>query len=227
MDATNFGATKIPTISFGQAVKNFYSKCFDFSGRARRSEFWWAQLYIVIATSIFSVIISLISDKLVGLGIALIIIYSIHIFLADLSLTIRRLHDIDKSGWVICVNFIPYIGSLIQLYFCCQDSTIGPNRWGESPKYPILEGSSEEDYENVKLSAWSYIWPFLLLIVPFCFFRLVVDTNRLDDNDIKEFEQIIESDSTLMIDDSDSLGLITDSTDFEVLSDSAETVSSK
>ncbi len=148
MDATNFGATKIPTISFGQAVKNFYSKCFDFSGRARRSEYWWAQLYIVIATFIFNAIISFFSNESISLSIS--IIYFIHLFLADLSLTIRRLHDIDKSGWVICVNFIPTIGTLIQLYFCCQDSTIGPNRWGESPKYPILEGSSEEDYENVE-----------------------------------------------------------------------------
>ena len=67
----------------------------------------------------------------------LVIILSIYFlitFIPSIAVTVRRLHDVDKSGWWYLINFVPYIGSFILLIFVCTDSVNRPNKWGENPK---------------------------------------------------------------------------------------------
>ena len=182
---TNDYLTSNPTISFGQAVKNFYSKYFDFKSRARRSEFWWAQLYIVIVINVFLNAILFIPevseffDTVIIICILLSILFLIPI--PWLSLTIRRLHDIGKSGWYILLFLIPIIGVIIVLVFCLMDSTKGKNDWGVSPKYSVLDTSP--DRISKKFNTWSYIWPFLLLIVSlFITIMLFLEDKRSNDD---------------------------------------------
>lgn len=66
---------------------------------------------------------------LIVLGITLLAIV-----IPSLAVQVRRFHDLDKSGWFILLNFIPYIGSIIVLVFMCMDGTRGPNRFGDDPK---------------------------------------------------------------------------------------------
>jgi uncharacterized membrane protein YhaH (DUF805 family) len=55
-------------------------------------------------------------------------------FLPSLAVTVRRLHDTDRSGWWILLNLIPIVGALIVLIFTCLDGTPGDNRFGPNPK---------------------------------------------------------------------------------------------
>lgn len=114
-------------VSMGKAISNFFSKYATFSGRSRRSEYWWFQLFnliVYIGLSFLSVIIPF-----------LIFIWYLATLVPGLALTVRRLHDTGRSGWFILMALIPLVGGIIMLCFCCEDSDKEANRFGESPKY--------------------------------------------------------------------------------------------
>lgn len=124
------------SLSFGEAVKTCYSKYATFSGRARRSEYWWFCLFsfiVGLAAIIIDMMIGTYSKEF-GLGI-LSGLFCLANFLPGLSLAVRRLHDINRSGWWYLICFIPFVGSIVMLVFFCLDSTPGVNRFGASPKY--------------------------------------------------------------------------------------------
>lgn len=66
----------------------------------------------------------------------LIGLWALFIFIPNLAVTIRRLHDQDKSGWFYLLAFIPIVGSIVILIFMVLEGTRGPNRFGEDPKGP-------------------------------------------------------------------------------------------
>ena len=88
-------------------------KYVDFSGRARRTEYWMFVLF-----SILFAIVAIVLDNVLGLesedtGYGLLyVLFALAIILPSWAVTVRRLHDIGKSGWWICVNLIPYADSL-------------------------------------------------------------------------------------------------------------------
>ncbi|SEO47774.1 DUF805 domain-containing protein [Paenibacillus sp. OV219] len=100
-----------------------------FQGRARRKEYW---MFILI-NIIISVILSIL-ENLLGLSNLLSKLYSLFIFLPSLAVTVRRLHDTDKSGWWVLIGLIPFVGFIVLLIFTCLDSDPGTNRYGENPK---------------------------------------------------------------------------------------------
>lgn len=95
----------------------------------------------VLFNVIVSIILSII-ENLVGLTIPidkgaigiLSIIYSLFIFLPSLGVSIRRLHDINKSGWWFLLIFIPLIGAIVLIVFDCTEGTRGNNDYGPDPK---------------------------------------------------------------------------------------------
>lgn len=96
----------------------------NFEGRARRKEYWMFVLayYLIIFALIF--ISSLLPEMIGGLLFA---IFLIAIIVPTIAVTIRRMHDVGKSGWY-CL--IPYYN----LYLCCIDGEKGPNQYGADPK---------------------------------------------------------------------------------------------
>ncbi|MEI4801673.1 DUF805 domain-containing protein [Bacillus sp. NPDC077411] len=100
-----------------------------FQGRARRKEYWMFSLINFIIFFIFSILgeIADIFNILFGL-------YTLAILLPSLAVGFRRLHDTGKSGWWLLLGFIPLIGSIVLLVFCCQDSQEGDNKYGPNPK---------------------------------------------------------------------------------------------
>ena len=106
-----------------EAVKLYFVRYVDFSGRSRRSEYWWSYLFIsMIAGGIITAILGELSW-----------IWSLAILLPSLAISVRRLHDIGKSGWWMLINFIPLVGQIIFIIWCAKDS--GPdNQWGPNPK---------------------------------------------------------------------------------------------
>jgi uncharacterized membrane protein YhaH (DUF805 family) len=114
------------------AVKQKYA---DFSGRARRSEYWYFLLFymlILIALSVVDVVLGWFSSD-AGVGV-LSGIYTLALLIPSLSVSVRRLHDTDRSGWWLLIGLLPLIGGIVLLVFFVQDSQAGANRFGPNPK---------------------------------------------------------------------------------------------
>ncbi len=117
---------------------NYYldvlKKYAEFDGRATRTEFWMFVLFNLIISLLLMFI-----DGMTGLNI-LQAIYSLAVLIPGLAVSVRRLHDIGKSGWMILVALIPLIGLVWLLVLYCMDSTPGKNKYGSNPK----EGPADE-----------------------------------------------------------------------------------
>jgi len=118
---------------------NWYIHCIKnyaiFSGRARRKEYWMFILFNIIFIGLIAFIASFISDT-TGSDIAfsLLGIYILFIIIPYLAVTVRRLHDINKSGTYWFVRFIPFIGGIWLFILLVENSWDGPNKWGRNPK---------------------------------------------------------------------------------------------
>ena len=117
-----------PLISYWKRV--VLEKYADFTGRARRSEYWWFTLANIIALFVLVVLITV-----ADIFWVLYVIYGLALIIPSIAVTIRRLHDTDKSGWWILIALVPFVGGIILLVFMCIDSTRGTNQWGPSEKY--------------------------------------------------------------------------------------------
>ena len=110
----------------------------DFTGRARRAEYWWFVLINFVV--IFSLVVLIIilagsNDSLTGLGGIIYAVYALGVILPSLAVTVRRLHDTGKSGWMLLIGLIPFVGPIILLVFYFTDGEPGANQYGPSPKY--------------------------------------------------------------------------------------------
>lgn len=138
-------------VSFSQAVKNFFSKYADFSGRAVMSEYWWIFVFNMIVgvvlnalqqafLAMYGITVSLQEDPQLYMSspavmiISLIsFIYSLATIVPGFALTFRRLHDTGKSGKYMLYVLIPLVGPIILLVFICGASA-GDNQWGPAPQ---------------------------------------------------------------------------------------------
>lgn len=100
-----------------------------FSGRARRKEYWMFVLFNVI---IYIVLFFL--ETLIGGPGIVAYLYCLAVLLPGISVGVRRLHDISRSGWWILIGFIPVIGTIILIIFMILDSKPGENKYGPNPK---------------------------------------------------------------------------------------------
>ena len=112
---------------------NWYLGCWkkyaEFSGRARRQEFWMFVLFNFLAGIATGIV-----DVILGTNGMLNGLYSLAVLIPSLSVAVRRLHDTDRSGWWQLIGFVPLIGWIILLVFLCSDSKPGENRFGANPK---------------------------------------------------------------------------------------------
>lgn len=120
-------------MGFAEAVKQALSKYATFSGRARRSEYWWFYLFFIVALVAAAVV-----DGLLGTYPLLYTIVAVALLIPALAVTVRRLHDISKSGWYLLISLIPLVGPILLLVWHCQDSH-GPNEYGPSPKQAPMQ----------------------------------------------------------------------------------------
>ncbi len=139
-----------------KSLLTYWGECFtkhyaDFSGRARRSEYWGTVLFNVIAQVVLSVVLVAVlviwfsstemnaDVSVVRLSLIMIkavrSLYSLIWLLPGLAVAVRRLHDIGKSGLNVLWVFLPIIGWIMLLYWFCQDSELGENKWGANPKF--------------------------------------------------------------------------------------------
>lgn len=104
-------------------MKNYlyvWKNAFKFNGRASRTEFWTFSLVNLLI---------LMLCYLVG-GRLLVVVFELLVFLPNTSVSVRRLHDVNKSGWWYFILFIPPV-SLLVFYFFISPSDSGRNNYGE------------------------------------------------------------------------------------------------
>ena len=107
----------------------------EFSGRARRKEYWYFALFNIIVSFIFIGIDFMFGtfNSEGGFGV-FNTIYSLSVLLPAIGVGIRRFHDIGKSGWWLLIGFIPLIGAIVLIIFFVKDSQPGENQYGPNPK---------------------------------------------------------------------------------------------
>lgn len=101
-----------------ESIRVCFTKYATFTGRASRSEFWWFVLFLVLVSTACGVF----SDKLS-------VVFSLATLVPAIAVGTRRLHDVDKSGWMQLIGLIPIIGWIVVLVWCCQEGK-EPNRFG-------------------------------------------------------------------------------------------------
>ncbi len=130
-------------MNFTQAVKSYFLKWNDFRSRSSRSEYWWATLFVTLASFPVGLIVGLVigflsvtagfSETAMDIVLAIVMLpVQIFIIIASTCLVIRRLHDVDKSGWWYLIIFT-IIGMIPLLIWYCSKGTDGDNRFGKDP----------------------------------------------------------------------------------------------
>lgn len=137
-------------MGFWEANAKFWTNYVNFEGRSTRSEFWWpALLHNLIFWGVFIVLMiwmvfttdpatiepSDASAIALGGWVMIFFLYYIASFLPWMSVTVRRFHDQDMSGWMWLINLA--VGAVV-LIFMCIEGTKGPNRFGESADGSLL-----------------------------------------------------------------------------------------
>ncbi len=121
-----------PKMTPEQAIFTFWKRYSDLRGRSRRSEFWFS----VLINWIIAILISIVGILLpVNLGEVIGTVFTAMLFLPNIAVAVRRMHDIGKSGWMLLVGFIPFIGAVWLVILFAIDSEKTANEYGESPKY--------------------------------------------------------------------------------------------
>lgn len=133
-------------MNFAEAVSNVYRNYFNFSGRAQRSEYWWFFLFSIIVSVIITVV-----ETALGLGQGammrggggfeasynggpLSMLWSLVNLIPALALSVRRLHDTDRSGWWLLIGLVPLIGVIVLIVFFASKGYPGANRFGDDPR---------------------------------------------------------------------------------------------
>jgi uncharacterized membrane protein YhaH (DUF805 family) len=127
-------------LGFSEALKSFWSNYRNFKGRARRSEYWFIQLFLVL-TNLAAAVIDLVLmngdvDRFVANGGGGIVglIWILATIVPALAVLVRRLHDTGRSGWWALIGFVPLAGTIVLLVFTVADSQAQQNTYGPSPK---------------------------------------------------------------------------------------------
>lgn len=124
------------------AVRTCMSKYVDFSGRARRSEFWYFILFSFLVQIVASILDSIIgTDYDTTSGGLISTLVSLALLLPTIAVSARRLHDIGKSGWWQLIGIIPIIGWILVIIWYATDTRPGDNQYGPDPKNDVAPGT--------------------------------------------------------------------------------------
>lgn len=114
-------------MDFKTSVQTCLQKFVTFSGRAARPEYWWFQLFLLIAGFVLGVLSAALPSAIAWIAT----LASIALLVPGVAVTIRRLHDLDRTGWWLLIVFVPLIGLIVLFIFSLSRGTEGPNRFGD------------------------------------------------------------------------------------------------
>lgn len=142
-----------------------------FSGRARRTEYWMFVLFNLLFAIAAVVLDNLLGVALQGIGYGpLYLLYALVVFIPGLAVSVRRLHDTGKSGWMLLLTFIPIIGGIWLLILMATDSDPGENQYGANPKQvegaEVVSEESTSDSIILVVLVWMFISGLLWKLIP-------------------------------------------------------------
>jgi len=124
-------------MNMATAVRTVLGKYVTFTGRASRPEYWWWILAMVLLFIILGLVDGALLAPVMGFeafapeaGQPLSMIASLGILLPSVAVSVRRLHDTDRTGWWLLLGLIPVVGNIVLLIFYVQPGTAGDNRFG-------------------------------------------------------------------------------------------------
>ena len=120
-------------MNFSDAIKSFFANYANFNGRARRSEYWFASLFVFIV-NLPLVVLSSAEQGQVGLFTIMQLGWTAGIIVPSLAIASRRLHDTGKSFGYYFLILIPLVGAILVLIELLKDSAPGPNKYGNPVK---------------------------------------------------------------------------------------------
>lgn len=118
-------------VPFVKAFMKMLANFSDFSGRTSREDFWWATLGCFILGLVTGFIFGLLGT----LGTILSGLVGLVLFVPELAMSVRRLHDINKSGFWLLISLIPLVGGIILLIWAIKEGDADANTYGPNPKY--------------------------------------------------------------------------------------------
>jgi uncharacterized membrane protein YhaH (DUF805 family) len=119
---------ELPAVGFPAAVKLGFQRYVDFSGRSSRAEFWWWSFF-----SSLGYIVAAIIDLAAGDEAIFSSLWGLALFIPALAISVRRLHDINRSAWWLLLHLVFGIGSMVLLIWACMPSKADPQKSLESP----------------------------------------------------------------------------------------------
>lgn len=118
--------------------KKYFEKYFDFEGRANIKEYW-------IPALINFVIMIILLNTVTILGR----IFGLLTFIPSIAISVRRLHDINKSGWLLLIGVIPFVGALVVFILMLQPSVYEGNKYGDNAiESEVIESVEEPTNDN-------------------------------------------------------------------------------
>lgn len=124
-----------------------YRRYAEFTGRSRRREYWSFALFYLLFLAVLNALFGtnevirgpngfFYGSRLVGTGGVLGDLFALVSFIPSLAVTVRRLHDQDRTGWLVLLILIPFFGWFALFVLMCLEGTRGPNQYGPDPKNP-------------------------------------------------------------------------------------------
>tara|TARA_Y100001970_G_scaffold63850_1_gene81768 strand:+ start:1278 stop:1619 length:342 start_codon:yes stop_codon:yes gene_type:complete len=110
-------------MTFIKSIETCLTKYIDFNGRASRSEYWWFILFVTVCWIIGF-----------ALGPVIELVILLGLLLPTIAVCARRLHDIDKTGWLQLIQIIPLIGGIILIIWCATEGAQKKNKYGKPIK---------------------------------------------------------------------------------------------
>jgi uncharacterized membrane protein YhaH (DUF805 family) len=117
-------------VGFGEAISLAFKNILVYQGRASRSAYWWFALFAAIVYIVVEIIAVVAAGNSLGARITVDLLLTIVWLIFGLALSVRRMHDIDRSGWWLLIGFVPFVGGIVLLVFSLLPGTRGPNRFG-------------------------------------------------------------------------------------------------
>jgi uncharacterized membrane protein YhaH (DUF805 family) len=126
-------------MGFLAAVRACIDRYAVFHGRARRAEYWWWSLFCLLGTIGAAILDAILFGRIDGLtgeiyGPSVLGgMFALAVLLPSLAVTIRRLHDVGRSGWWLLIVLVPVLGALVLLYWMVRRGDTGWNAHGDDP----------------------------------------------------------------------------------------------
>jgi len=146
-----------------------------FNGRARRKEYWMFVLFNMIFAIVAMILDNVLGIAIEGVGYGpLYGLYALVILIPGLAVSVRRLHDVGKSGWMILITLIPLIGAIWLLVLMVTDSDSGENEYGQNPKDIQTDSFTEDESTGDILILIAVIWMFFSRVF-WTFIPIIID----------------------------------------------------